>query len=166
MPDNPPISPATPPDDPPLSRSFLRGLGWLALAALFVAACCGAAVTGIRLAHRGQPAAATPEGTIPSGVHLTLGQDGHPLYLAETTEALRRFHLEFPDEQSRLLADLNGMGVRRLRGEVEATTLRSVSDAVQLRIASGAIAGSIYWIRRKQLPALEELNPIITPLPE
>ena len=43
--------------------------------------------------------------------------------------------------------------------------LGTEAEAVEVRIASGAIAGTVYWIHHSQLPDTEDFDPIISPIP-
>ena len=43
--------------------------------------------------------------------------------------------------------------------------LGTEAEAVEVRVASGAIAGTVYWVHHSQLPDTEDFDPIISPIP-
>jgi hypothetical protein len=63
------------------------------------------------------------------------------------------------------VANLTGLGIRRLQDSIDLTLLRNEADAIEVKVASGAIAGSVYWIHHSQLPAPAGFDPIISPVP-
>ena len=96
---------------------------------------------------------------------VTLGASDAPIFLADTPETLRRFFSDHPTGNSRASADLTGLGIRRLQSSVDIVILGTEAEAVEVRIASGAIAGTVYWIHHSQLPDTEDFDPIISPIP-
>ena len=61
--------------------------------------------------------------------------------------------------------DQENVGIRRLQDSLELTPLRTEADAVEVKVASGAISGAVYWIHHTQLPQQATLDPIISPVP-
>lgn len=143
----------------------LHVLAWLggflvAIGAIFVSG-----RLGVEMARNRLPA---PQATAPidpgSGV-LRVGRTGDPIYLAQTPESLRRFFAVHPTPGDRSSANLTGLGIRRLQDSIDLTPLRTEADAIEVKVASGAIAGAVYWIHHSQLPAPAGFDPIISPVP-
>ena len=63
-------------------------------------------------------------------------------------------------------ANLSGLGIRRLGGTLDLTTIQADADAVQVRVSSGPMAGAIYWLHHSQMPGPSAFDPIISPIPE
>jgi len=135
------------------------------VATAFVAGVYAAGRLGVEMARDRLPETDREKAAIPEQASLTLGETGDPVYLAESPESLRRFFADHPSPEERASADLSGIDIRRLRGAVEATTLRSEAEATRVRISSGAIAGAAYWVHHTQLPDPASFDPIISPLP-
>ncbi|MEM1443905.1 MAG: hypothetical protein AAGF67_16275, partial [Verrucomicrobiota bacterium] len=107
----------------------------------------------------------TDEPTAPTGASLTLGSTGEPVYLAESSEELRRFFATYTSPGARASADLTDLGIRRINAYLIATTRNAESDAVEVEINSGAIAGAIYWVHHSQVPDRTAIDPVISPVP-
>ncbi|MEM9283229.1 MAG: hypothetical protein AAGA96_15510 [Verrucomicrobiota bacterium] len=120
---------------------------------------------GIHMARQGLPqdAAAAVDQAMQDLVKL--GVTGEPIFLADSPAALRRFFAEYPSPDSRSAADLTDTGIRRLQSEVDAIAMESQADAVKIRIRSGAIAESEYWVHYSQLSQNVPFDPIISPIP-
>jgi hypothetical protein len=96
---------------------------------------------------------------------LRVGRTGDPIYLAQSPESLRRFFAMHPSAGDRSSADLTGLGIRRLLDAIDLTPLRTEADAIEVKIATGPIAGAVYWIHHSQLPPPAGFDPIISPVP-
>jgi hypothetical protein len=97
---------------------------------------------------------------------VTLGSSDSPIFLANSPETVRRFFSEHPTTTARSGANLNGWDIRRLQSNVEIAILGTEAEAVEVRISSGAIAGTVYWVHHSQLPDTEVFDPIISPIPK
>ena len=163
-----PSSHSPPPSGPiqPISEEPIPIIKIALIGMLFAVGCFYAAKFGTQLAKMDVPGQGETLAPLPAGTEATLGKDGKAIYVADTTERLRQFYLAHPDESSRTETDLANTGVRRLYGRVEVRTLRSLTDAVQVRVTSGSIAGAIYWIHRDQLPGDSAANTILSPIPQ
>ena len=142
----------------------LRWLAYLAAACVIVVLIISSGRLGMEMARNRLPE--KPE--TPSGEEttiVTLGASDAPIFLADTPETLRRFFSDHPTGNSRSSADLTGLGIRRLQSSVDIVILGTEAEAVEVRIASGAIAGTVYWIHHSQLPDTEDFDPIISPIP-
>jgi hypothetical protein len=120
---------------------------------------------GIEMARNHLPESELESNRSPESETLRVGRDGGPLYLAQSPDALRRFFAAHPTPEERASADLTGLGIRRLQDSIEITTLRTEADTIEVKVASGAIGGAIYWIHHSQLPRGATLDPIISPVP-
>ncbi|MEX2579253.1 MAG: hypothetical protein WD342_09355 [Verrucomicrobiales bacterium] len=136
------------------------------MAALFIVALYLSGRLGIEMAKDRLPDSTRKPSAIPASTPLTLGDSEDPVYLAESTDSLRRFFAEHPTPEERASANLSELGIRRLRGSVSMTTIRAEADAVEVQISSGAIAGTVYWIHHSQMPEPSTFDPIISPVPE
>ncbi len=163
---NSPAPPLTGPINPAAEETPIPIVKIVLLAMVFAVACFYSARTGVRLAKTEVPGKGAPVTKYAVGAEVTLGRSGKAIYVADTTERLRQFYLSHPDEISRTEADMRSVGVRRLYGQVEVKTLRSLSDAVQVRVISGSIAGAIYWIHLSQLPSESAADTILSPIPK
>ncbi|MAS92649.1 MAG: hypothetical protein CMO55_05575 [Verrucomicrobiales bacterium] len=121
---------------------------------------------GISAAIKRFPGKSEATATIPADAPVTLGESGDPIYLAESPDSLRTFFSRFPTEQERTSANLSGLGIRRLGGTLDLTTIQADADAVQVRVSSGPMAGAIYWLHHSQMPGPSAFDPIISPIPE
>ncbi len=142
----------------------LRWLAYLAAACVIVVLIISSGRLGMEMARNRLPE--KPE--TPSGEEttiVTLGASDAPIFLADTPETLRRFFSDHPTGNSRSSADLTGLGIRRLQSSVDIVILGTEAEAVEVRVASGAIAGTVYWIHHSQLPDTEDFDPIISPIP-
>ena len=142
----------------------LRWLAYLAAACVIVVLIISSGRLGMEMARNRLPE--KPE--TPSGEEttiVTLGASDAPIFLADTPETLRRFFSDHPTGNSRSSADLTGLGIRRLQSSVDIVILGTEAEAVEVRVASGAIAGTLYWIHHSQLPDTEDFDPIISPIP-
>lgn len=140
-------------------------LGAIAGLALFLGAVYLSGRLGVEMARNRLPEKESEQPELPESETLRVGRSGDPLYLAQTPDALRRFFAAHPTPEDRASANLSGLGIRRLQDSIELTTLRIEADAVEVKVASGAIAGAIYWIHHSQLPQQAALDPIISPVP-
>lgn len=137
------------------------------VAVLFIASLYGAARLGVSMARRDDaPPAVNRADPLPERTSVAVGSPGNPVYLAEAPEDLRAFFGRYGTPGERASADLAGAAVRRLNSRVEAEVLEKRGDAIRVRITSGPIAGTVYWIHHRQVPDSAEFDPIITPLPE
>lgn len=142
----------------------LRWLAYLAAACVIIVLIISSGRLGMEMARNRLPE--KPE--TPSGEEttiVTLGASDAPIFLADTPETLRRFFSDHPTGNSRSSADLTGLGIRRLQSSVDIVILGTEAEAVEVRVASGAIAGTVYWIHHSQLPDTEDFDPIISPIP-
>ena len=117
---------------------------------------------GVEMARNRQPDRATNSPT-PSET-VSAGGVGDPLYLSRTPEALRRFFAAHPTPEERSSANLSGFGIRRLKDRMELSVLGAEADGVQVKVESGALSGSVYWIHHSQLPSTT-VDPIVPPVP-
>ncbi len=140
-------------------------LGAIAGLALFLGAVYLSGRLGVEMARNRLPEKVSEQPELPESETLRVGRSGDPLYLAQTPDALRRFFAAHPTPEDRASANLSGLGIRRLQDSIELTTLRTEADAVEVKVASGAIAGATYWIHHSQLPQQAALDPIISPVP-
>lgn len=140
-------------------------LGAIAGLALFLGAVYLSGRLGVEMARNRLPEKESDQPELPESETLLVGRSGDPLYLAQTPDALRRFFAAHPTPEDRASANLSGLGIRRLQDSMELTTLRTEADAVEVKVASGAIAGATYWIHHSQLPQQAALDPIISPVP-
>jgi len=140
-------------------------LGAIAGLALFLGAVYLSGRLGVEMARNRLPENESEQPTLSESETLRVGRSGDPLYLAQTPDALRRFFAAHPTPEDRASANLSGLGIRRLQDSMELTTLRTEADAVEVKVASGAIAGANYWIHHSQLPQQATLDPIISPVP-
>jgi hypothetical protein len=140
-------------------------LGAIAGLALFLGAVYLSGRLGVEMARNRLPEKESEQPELPESETLRVGRSGDPLYLAQTPDALRRFFAAHPTPEDRASANLSGLGIRRLQDSMELTTLRTEADAVEVKVASGAIAGAMYWIHHSQLPQQAALDPIISPVP-
>ncbi len=120
---------------------------------------------GIEMARNHLPASELEPKQSPESETLRVGRDGGPLYLAQSPDALRRFFAAHPTPEDRASADLTGLGMRRLQDSIDITTLRTEADTIEVKVASGAISGAVYWIHHSQLPRQAAFDPIISPVP-
>lgn len=120
---------------------------------------------GVEMARNRLPENQKRDTNVPTSEVLRVGGGGDLVYLAQTPESLRRFFAAHPTPEDRSGANLSGLGIRRLQDVIELSPLRTEADAIEVKIASGAIAGSIYWIHHSQLPAPAGFDPIISPVP-
>lgn len=155
---------------PSPSRARRRGIEFalrLAYVVVFVLGIIFAGNLGIKMAKSRLPEKPKPadEPTSPSGASLTLGSTGEPIYLAESPEDLRRFFTTYSSAGARASADLSELGIRRINAYLIATTRNAESDAVEVEINSGAIAGAVYWVHHTQIPDRTAIDPIISPVP-
>lgn len=134
------------------------------VAVAFVGAVYFSGRLGVEMARDRLPG--SESSSIPAEADLTLGNSGDPIYLAESPEILRRFFSDHPTPEQRASADLSQLGIRRLGGSVSMTTIRAEADAVEVRITSGAIAGTVYWIHHSQMPDPSAFDTILSPVPE
>ena len=142
----------------------LRWLAYLTAAGIAVFLIISSGRLGMEMARSRLPE--KPEA--PSGEETTIvmqGSGNAPIFLADTPETLRRFFSDHPTGNSRYSADLTGLGIRRLQSNVEIVILGTEAEAVEVRVASGAIAGTVYWVHHNQLPDTEDFDPIISPIP-
>jgi hypothetical protein len=140
-------------------------LGAIAGLALFLGAVYLSGRLGVEMARNRLPEKESEQPELPDSETLRVGRSGDPLYLAQTPDALRRFFAAHPTPEDRASANLSGLGIRRLQDSIELTTLRTEADSVEVKVASGAIAGATYWIHHSQLPQQATLDPIISPVP-
>lgn len=140
-------------------------LGAIAGLALFLGAVYLSGRLGVEMARNRLPENESKQPELPESETFRVGRSGDPLYLAQTPDALRRFFAAHPTPEDRASANLSGLGIRRLQDSMELTTLRTEADAVEVKVASGAIAGATYWIHHSQLPQQAALDPIISPVP-
>lgn len=121
---------------------------------------------GISAARKRFPGKAEATAAIPKDAPVTLGESGDPIYLAESPDSLRAFFSRYPTEQERSRANLSGLGIRRLGGTLDLTTIQTDADAVQVRVSSGPMGGAVYWLHHSQMPGPSAFDPIISPIPE
>jgi len=140
-------------------------LGAIAGLGLFLGAVYLSGRLGVEMARNRLPEKESEQPELPDSETLRVGRSGDPLYLAQTPDALRRFFAAHPTPEDRASANLSGLGIRRLQDSIELTTLRTEADSVEVKVASGAIAGATYWIHHSQLPQQATLDPIISPVP-
>jgi hypothetical protein len=140
-------------------------LGAIAGLALFLGAVYLSSRLGVEMARNRLPEKESEQPELPESETFRVGRSGDPLYLAQTPDALRRFFAAQPTPEDRSSANLSGLGIRRLQDSLEITTLRTEADAVEVKVASGAISGAVYWIHHSQLPRQAALDPIISPVP-
>ncbi len=143
----------------------LQILGRVGGLALFFAAVYFSARLGVEMARNRLPDRGVAK-ALPAGGSFVVGESGELLYLAASPESLRRFFSAHPTPDDRAAANLSGLGVRRLRGSMELAILRVEADVVQVRVASGAIAGAVYWMHHSQIPSVPTVDPIISPVPK
>ena len=157
------------PSQPHKRGSKTVNLKWLVFVIAFVSMISlitASAKLGAEMARQRLPEkAGTVESTTLSEF-VTLGLANSPIFLADSPETVRRFFSEHPTITSRSSANLNGWDIRRLQSNVEIAILETEAEAVKVRISSGAIAGTIYWIHHSQLPDTEVFDPIISPIPK
>lgn len=142
----------------------LRWLAYLAAAGIAVFLIISSGRLGMEMAWNRLP----EKPKAPSGEETTIvmpGSGNAPIFLADTPETLRRFFSDHPTENSRSSADLTGLGIRRLQSNVDIVILGTEAEAVEVRVASDAIAGTVYWVHHSQLPDIEDFDPIISPIP-
>lgn len=122
---------------------------------------------GIKMAKERLPQGSSDGETTSSspGTEITLGATAEPVYLAESPEALRRFFTNFSSPGTRASADLSDLGIRRINAYLLATIRNAESDAVEVTINSGAIAGTVYWVHHTQIPDRTVIDPVISPVP-
>lgn len=144
-----------------LQRSFLRG----SVTILFAGAVFASGWFGVYVAKR-KILGPEPKTNLSDLGTVTLGSAGNPVYLGESPEILRDFFLNFTSPGDRASADLTNRGIRRLNSAVEMTALTESSDAVKVKIVSGPISGTVYWVHHSQMPDSPGLDPIISPIPE
>ncbi len=140
-------------------------LGGIAGLAIFLGAIYLSGRLGVEMARNRLPPKESDQPELPTSETLRVGGSGIPLYLAQTPDALRRFFADHPTSEDRASADLAGLGIRRLQDSMDLTTLRTEAEAVEVKVASGAIAGAVYWIHHSQLPQPATFDPIISPVP-
>ena len=133
--------------------------------ALFLGAIYLSSRLGIEMARNHLPEKESQQPELPESETFRVGRSGDPLYLAQTPDALRRFFAAHPTPDDRASTNLSGLGIRRLQDSLELTPLRTEADAVEVKVASGAISGADYWIHHSQLPQQATLDPIISPVP-
>ncbi len=132
---------------------------------LFLGAVYLSSRLGVEMARNRLPEKESDQPELATSETLRVGSSRDPLYLAQSPDILRRFFAAHPTAEDRSSADLSGLGIRRLQDSMDLTTLRAEADAVEVKVASGAIAGAIYWIHHSQLPKPATFDPIISPVP-
>jgi len=143
----------------------LRWLVWIIAFVSMISLITASAKLGAEMARQRLP---EKNGTTDSATRpeiVTLGLGDSPIFLADSPETVRRFFSEHPTATSRSGADLNGWDIRRLQSKVQIAILGTEAEAVEVRISSGAIAGTAYWVHHSQLPDTGVFDPIISPIP-
>lgn len=143
----------------------LRALAWIGGLGLFAGAVFLSGRIGVEMARNRLPKNDPEELSLSESEAIRVGRTGDPLYLAQSSDSLRRFFARHPSPGDRASADLSGLGIRRLQDSIELVPLRTEADAIEVKISSGAIAGGVYWIHHSQLPAPAGFDPIISPIP-
>lgn len=150
--------------EPPRKKG--RGLIGIIMAVVFIIAAYSAGKMGVSMALKQMPDAARTLVPADEQKDIVLGQEGEALYLAESPESLRTFFSNYPSPETRAVAPVAASSIRRLQDSVEVTRLRSDADAVQIRVATGAMAGAVYWLHHSQMPKSAAFDPIISPIPQ
>jgi hypothetical protein len=143
----------------------LRVLAWIGGLCVAGGAIFLSGRLGVEMARNRLPETKSSEPEPTESEILRVGQAGDPVYLAQTPESLRRFFAKHPTLEDRASANLSGLGIRRLQDAIDLTPLRTEADAIEVKVASGAIAGTVYWIHHSQLPTPSGFDPIISPVP-
>jgi hypothetical protein len=143
----------------------LRVLAWIGGLLVAVGAIFVSGRIGVEMARNRLPEKKSSEPKTSGAEVIRVGRVGDPVYLAQTPESLRRFFAAHPTSEDRSSANLSGLGIRRLQDSIDLTPLRTEADAIEVKVASGAIAGAVYWIHHSQLPAPAGFDPIISPVP-
>ncbi len=143
----------------------LRVLAWIGGLVVAIGAIFVSGRLGVEMARNRLPENPISEPERSEAEILRVGRAGDPVYLAQTPESLRRFFAAHPTAEDRSSANLSGLGIRRLQDSIDLTPLRTEADAIEVKVASGAIAGAVYWIHHSQLPAPAGFDPIISPIP-
>jgi len=146
-------------------RALQRALLRISVAVLFVGTIYTSGRFGVYMAKR-KILGPEPSANVSNLGTVTLGSAGNPVYLGESSEILRDFFLEFTTPGERASADLAERGIRRLNSAVEMTAITENANAVKVKIVSGPISGTVYWVHHSQMPSSPALDPIISPIPE
>ncbi len=141
-----------------------KALVRISIAILFVGAIYASGWFGVYVAK--EKIVGNTPATAADTAKVSLGSAGNPVYLGQSPEILRQFFLEFNTPGERASADLSSLGIRRLNSRVEMTAMSEVADAIKVKVSSGPIAGTVYWIHHSQMPSTPSLDPIISPIPE
>ncbi len=144
----------------------LRLLGPVAALALFAVAVYLSGRLGVEMARNRLPDRELNGSRMRSEETLIVGESDDPLYLARAPDSLRRFFSAHPTPEERSGADLSGLGIRRIRDSIKVATLRLEADAVEVRVTSGALAGTVHWIHHSQFRAIASLDPLVSPVPQ
>ena len=143
----------------------LRWLVWIIAFVSMISLITASAKLGAEMARQRLPEKAGTADSITRPELVTLGLANSPIFLADSPETVRRFFSDHPTASSRSSAELNGWDIRKLQSNVQIAILGTEAEAVEVRISSGAIAGTTYWVHHSQLPDTEVFDPIISPIP-
>lgn len=158
-------------EEPPSTRKptgagikvFVRIL----VSAIFVLSCLGAGKLAIKMASKDLPEAVLTTVEAPARqIVVTLrGSHDDPLFMGSDRESLRAFFANYSTLESRTKASLQSTGIRKIQELLEVQTMRTEADAIQVRVASGAIAGAVYWVHHSQMNENPAFDSIIAPIP-
>jgi hypothetical protein len=159
---------SSPPSGRKTTRRKRPGLKFLirvGVLVVFLFGIYGSMRLGIHMANNRLPNSGEVPSVIGGNEAVTLGRSGDPVYLADSPDSLRSFFSRFPTPGERASADLTGLSIRRITSPITMNTIRAEADAVEVEITSGAIAGSVYWVRHSQMPDPSKFDPILSPVP-
>lgn len=138
-------------------EQWLNFAFWMFVPVTFVVILFFTAKCGIQMAEGDLPEAARKTAGYPVGAVVIAGRDGNPVYLADTVQDLRNFYYKHSTPERRREADSETMNVRRVFGRVELATIKSDADGIRVKVNSGPLADTMYWIHVSQLPDAETL---------
>lgn len=152
---------------PPAKRAIrrLRSLAPLAGLILFAAAVYLSGRLAVEMVRNRLPDRGLRGDAPLSGETLIVGNLDDPLYLARSPDSLRRFFAAHPTPEDRAVADLTGLGIRRVRDTIQVATQRIEADAIEVRITTGSLAGTDLWIHHSQVRSNSPLDPVVSPVP-
>lgn len=142
-----------------------RGLLQVLFAIAFVLGIYLSMKLGISMATTQRDETTESLSPVPDSPSVPVEGEDTGIYLAKEPNSLRAFFSEYPTPGERAQADLTGRSIRRIAGSVDLIPNRVDADVVQVRVASGPIAGALYWVHHSQMPAAES-GVILSPVPQ
>ncbi len=133
------------------ANKWIKGMKWLLVAVLFVAALGGSAWLGVSLAKKNLPEWVAEKVEVLRGDEIVIGGDGQMVYLAEKNQSIKDFYHRYQTDGARLRADVDQAKVRRLSAEVNIRVKRWDAGTVSIEVLSGPLNGEVFWMPLQQL---------------